>query len=58
MIKRLVVYNRKLSHVDYVQRYVDNLYADIFNSALKGEINNNNNKLFKKYSKYLQLLKF
>ena len=26
--------------------------------ALKGEINNNNNKLFKKYSKYLQLLKF
>ena len=58
MIKRLVVYNRKLSHVDYVQRYVDNLYADIFNSALKGKINSNNNKLFKKYSKYLQLLKF
>ena len=58
MIKRLVVYNRKLSHVDYVQRYVDDLYADIFNSALNGKINNNNNKLFKKYSKYLQLLKF
>ena len=58
MIKQIVVYNRKLIHIDNVQRYVDNLYADIFNSALKGEINNNNNKLFKKYSKYLQLLKF
>jgi len=58
MIKQIIVYNRKLIHIDNVQRYVDNLYADIFNSALKGEINNNNNKLFKKYSKYLQLLKF
>ena len=58
MIKQIVVYNRKLIHIDNVQRYVDNLYADIFNSALKGKINNNNNKLFKKYSKYLQLLKF
>ena len=48
MIKRLVVYNRKLSHVDYVQRYVDNLYADIFRAALNSQINNNNNKLFKK----------
>ena len=54
MIKQIVVYNRKLIHIDNVQRYVDNLYADIFNSALKGKINNNNNKLFKKYSKYLQ----
>ena len=58
MIKRLAIYNRKLSHVDYVQRYVDELYADIFRAALNSEINNNNNKLFKKYSKYLQLLKF
>ena len=58
MIKKLIVYNRKLIHIDNVQRYVDNLYADIFKSALKGKINNNNNKLFKKYSKYLQLLKF
>ena len=58
MIKELVVYNRKLIHIDNVQRYVDNLYADIFNSAINGKINNNNNKLFKKYSKYLQLLKF
>tara|TARA_R100000773_G_C4106307_1_gene48677 strand:- start:185 stop:361 length:177 start_codon:yes stop_codon:yes gene_type:complete len=58
MIKQIIVYNRKLIHIDNVQRYVDNLYADIFNSALKGEINKNNNKLFKKYSKYLQLLKF
>ncbi len=58
MIKQIIVYNRKLIHIDNVQRYVDNLYADIFNSALKGKINNNNNKLFKKYSKYLQLLKF
>jgi|TARA_R100001440_G_scaffold3837_1_gene9076 hypothetical protein len=58
MIKQLAVYNRKLIHIDNVQRYVDDLYADIFNCALNGEINNNNNKLFKKYSKYLQLLKF
>ena len=58
MIKQIVVYNRKLIHIDNVQRYVDNLYADIFRAALNSEINNNNNKLFKKYSKYLQLLKF
>jgi len=58
MIKRLIIYNKKLIHIDNVQRYVDELYANIFISALNGEINNNNNKLFKKYSKYLQLLKF
>jgi len=58
MIKRLVIYNKKLIHIDNVQRYVDDLYANIFNSALNGKINNNNNKLFKKYSRYLQLLKF
>ena len=58
MIKQIIVYNRKLIHIDNVQRHVDELYADIFNSALNGKINNNNNKLFKKYSKYLQLLKF
>ena len=50
--------NKKLIHIDNVQRYVDDLYANIFNSALNGKINNNNNKLFKKYSRYLQLLKF
>ena len=57
-MNKIIRYARKRDHVNYVQNYVDNLYADIFRSALNGYINPNNNKLFKKYSKYLQLLKF
>ena len=49
---------RKKRHIDYVQNYVDTLYAGIFKSALNGIIEPNKNKLFKKYSRYLELLKF
>ena len=49
---------RKKQHIDYVQDYVDMLYAGIFKSALNGIIEPNKNKLFKKYSRYLELLKF
>ena len=51
-------YARKKNHINYVQNYVDNLYADIFRCALNGSVYPNKNKLFKKYSKYLALLKF
>jgi hypothetical protein len=49
---------RKKRHIDYVQNYVDTLYANIFKSALNGIIEPNKNKLFKKYNRYLELLKF
>jgi hypothetical protein len=49
---------RKKRHIDYVQNYVDTLYASIFKSALNGIIEPNKNKLFKKYNRYLELLKF
>ena len=49
---------RKKRHIDYVQNYVDTLYAGIFKSALNNIIEPNKNKLFKKYSRYLELLKF
>tara|TARA_R100001594_G_scaffold62275_2_gene96587 strand:- start:576 stop:752 length:177 start_codon:yes stop_codon:yes gene_type:complete len=58
MVNKIIKYNRKRNHINYVQNYVDNLYADIFRAALSGNIILNNNKLFKKYSKYLELLKF
>ena len=58
MINKIKKYARKRNHINYVQNYVDNLYADIFRAALNGYIISNNNKLFKKYSKYLELLKF
>ena len=57
-MNKIIKYARKRNHINYVQNYVDGLYADIFRTALNGNINPNNNKLFKKYSKYLELLKF
>ena len=57
-MNRIKQFTRKKDHINYVQNYVDNLYADIFRTALSGHINPNNNILFKKYSRYLELLKF
>ena len=57
-MNRIIKFARKKDHINYVQDYVDNLYADIFREALNGNIIPNYNKLFKKYSRYLELLKF
>ena len=57
-MNRIIKFARKKDHINYVQNYVDSLYADIFRAALNGCITPNNNKLFKKYSRYLELLKF
>ena len=57
-MNRIRKYARKRDHINYVQDFVDNLYGKIFRTALNGHINPNDNKQFKKYRKYLELLKF
>ena len=50
---------RKRKHVDFVQDYVDGLMTHIFRNAVNGQlVHPSKSVLFKKYSRYLKILKF
>jgi len=49
---------RKRLHMNTVEHYVCKLRQEIFKSALDSELSPIKVKLFKKYNRYLKLLKF
>ena len=49
---------RKRLHMNTVEHHVCKLRQEIFKNALDGELSPVKVKLFKKYNRYLKLLKF
>ena len=49
---------RKIRHTHTVEHHVCKLRQEIFKNALEGELSPIKVKLFKKYNRYLKLLKF
>jgi hypothetical protein len=49
---------RKTRHMHTVEHYVCKLRQEIFKNALEGELSPIKVELFKKYNRYLKLLKF
>ena len=49
---------RKRRHIWYVEHVVFLLHCEIFENAINGELSPIKVRLFKKYNRYLKLLKF
>jgi len=58
-MNKIKKYIRKKKHINFVQDYVDDLMTHIFRNAVNGQlVHPSKSVLFKKYSKYLKILKF
>mgnify|MGYP003136634521 FL=1 len=49
---------RKIRHINTVEHHVCRLRQEIFQSAIHGQLSPIKVELFKKYNRYLKLLKF
>jgi len=49
---------RKRMHINYIEHYVCKLRQEVFQNAIHGQLSPIKVELFKKYNRYLKLLKF
>jgi len=58
MMNKIRIYIRKRNHINYVTDYVCEVHNTIFKNAIHGELSPIKASLFKKYNRYLKLIKF
>ena len=57
-MSKIKQYKKKKKHINYVTDYVCELHNTIFKNAIHGEVSPIKAELYKKYNRYLRLLKF
>jgi len=57
-MNKIRIYIRKRKHINYVTDYVCEVHNTIFKNAINNELSPIKAGLFKKYNRYLKLIKF